>query len=169
MDQDINNSGDGGLYAELIRNRAFQGSPKFPSSLEGWSATNNDTKISLQKLATPLSSALPYSINVAASKPDAKKIGFSNDGFWGMDVRPQKYTGSFYVRGATKKGAKFTASLQSGLTGDVFGSVEVKSKLGEKVQAKDNGWVQHTFTLVPKKAAPNSNNTFVIEFDTAVR
>ncbi|KAM7196342.1 alpha-L-arabinofuranosidase 2 [Rhypophila sp. PSN 637] len=166
MHEDINNSGDGGIYAELVRNRAFQGSKEFPSSLEGWSATNNDTKLTLTKLSTPLSSALPYSMNVAADKSSAKKLGFSNDGFWGMDVKPQKYTGSFYVRGATKKGAKFTASLQSGLTGDVFGSVEVKSKLDAKVSQKDNGWVQHFFTLVPKVAAPNSNNTFVIEFET---
>lgn len=111
---------------------------------------------------------MPYSVNVAATAKEATKLGFSNHGFWGMDVKKQKYTGSFYVRGATKKGAKFTASLQSGLTGDVFGSVEVKSKLDGKPNKEDNGWVQHEFTLKPQKNAPNSNNTFVISFDTAV-
>lgn len=110
---------------------------------------------------------MPSSLNVAATAKNTK-IGFSNNGFWGMDVKKQKYTGSFYVRGATKKGAKFTASLQSGLTGDVFGSVEVKSRLDGKPKKEDNGWVQHEFTLKPKKDAPNSNNTFVVSFDAAV-
>lgn len=85
------------------------------------------------------------------------KIGFKNDGYWGMDVRPQKYTGSFWVKGAYK--GSFTASLDSNLTSDCFGSVEVPSK------ATADEWVEHTFELVPTKAAPNSNNTFAITFD----
>lgn len=34
--QEINHCGDGGLYAELIRNRAFQGSSMYPSNLDAW-------------------------------------------------------------------------------------------------------------------------------------
>lgn len=112
----------------------------------------------MKQLSKPLSSALPNSLNVVPGS--GKKTGFANSGFWGMDVKPQKYTGSFYVKGSYS--GRFTASLQSNLTGETFGSVDVVSK------SVANEWVQHEFTLVPKKAAPNSNNTFAITFDTAV-
>lgn len=87
-------------------------------------------------------------------------VGFANTGYWGMDVKVQPYTGSFYVKG-TYEGF-FTASLQSNLTGETFGRVDIVSRsvAGE--------WTQHDFTLVPYQAAPNSNNTFAITFDPAV-
>lgn len=58
MEEEINHCGEGGLYAELIRNRAFQGSSKYPSNLDAWTAVNGAT-LSLKNLSDPLSSALP--------------------------------------------------------------------------------------------------------------
>ncbi len=104
-----------------------------------------------------MSTALPNSLNVV---PSSGKSGFTNSGFWGIDVKVQKYTGSFYVKGSYS--GSFTASLQSNLTGETFGSVDIVSR------SVANEWVQHEFTLVPKKAAPNSNNTFAITFEASV-
>ncbi len=75
-------------------------------------------------------------------------------------MKVQRYTGSFYVKGSYS--GSFTASLQSNLTGETFGAVDIVSR------SVANEWVQHEFTLVPKKAAPNSNNTFAITFDASV-
>ena len=98
-------------------------------------------------------------MNVAvANATSSKTIGFANSGFWGFDVRKQKYKGSFYVKGDYN--GSFTASFQSALTNKTFGSVEVKSK------SKRDEWVQHHFILVPTTNAPNSNNTFSLTFDT---
>lgn len=154
--KEINHCGEGGLYAELIRNRAFQGGTTYPSSLDAWIPING-TSLSLKTLSTPLSSALPTSMNVRGA---TGKAGFTNLGFWGMSVQVQSYTGSFYVTG--KYEGNFTASLQSNLTGEVFGTVEIQS---ESVASE---WTQHNFTLTPAKAAPDSNNTFSITFDTEV-
>lgn len=153
--QDINNSGDGGIYAELIQNRAFQYSKEFPVSTAHYFAVNG-AGLSIQELETPLSKALPASMRVTSGNRTGK-VGFKNEGYWGIDVRHQKYTGSFWVHGAYK--GCFTAALESNLTSDVFASVEVPSKsvAGE--------WTEHTFELVPKKDAPNSNNTLSITFD----
>jgi len=63
MFEDINHSGDGGLYAELIQNRAFQGAP---ANLTAWSAVGG-AKLSLQNTSQPLSTALPTSLNVATN------------------------------------------------------------------------------------------------------
>lgn len=88
------------------------------------------------------------------------EVGFKNDGYWGMSVKQQKYTGSFWVHGAYT--GQFTASLQSNLTQDVFGSVQIASK------AVADDWIEHEFELVPERDASNSNNTFAVTFDPAV-
>ncbi|PVI00291.1 glycoside hydrolase family 51 protein, partial [Periconia macrospinosa] len=155
LHEDINNSGDGGIYAELIQNRAFQYSEKYPVSTAHYFPINS-ANLTIQKLDTPLSKALPASMRVAGGNGTGK-IGFKNEGYWGMDVRQQKYTGSFWVKGAYK--GEFTASLASNLTSDVFGEVKVESK------SVADEWTEHEFELVPTVDAPNSNNTFSITFD----
>lgn len=74
-----------------------------------------------------------------------------------MDVKQQKYTGSFWVKGSYE--GDFVASLESNLTSDVFGEVKVPSK------SVADEWTEHEFELIPTKDAPNSNNTFSITFD----
>ncbi|GIJ98194.1 hypothetical protein Aspvir_000309 [Aspergillus viridinutans] len=155
MEEEINHCGEGGLYAELIRNRAFQGGSKYPSNLDAWTAVNGAT-LSLKNLSDPLSSALPTSVNVKGGKGQA---GLTNLGWWGIDVKPQQYTGSFYVKGAYN--GSFTALLQSARTGKVFASAKIAS------HSVEDKWVQHSFTLVPHSAAPDTNNTFSITFDTS--
>lgn len=157
MFEDINHSGDGGIYAELIRNRAFQGSTEFPSTIAPWEAVG-DAKLTLQNTTPPLSWALPTSVQVAPSDGSliGGVIGLQNPGWWGISVKPQPYSGSFWVLGSHS--GKFTAKLQSTATSHVWASVDIKSK------SQKGKWVEHKFQLHPKVAAPNTNNTFVIEF-----
>jgi alpha-L-arabinofuranosidase len=149
MFEDISHSGDGGIYAELIQNRAFQGNP---SSVYPWEPVGNAT-LSLTT-TSPISAALPTSIQVHAANTGT--IGLKNPGWWGIDVKPQKYVGSFWVYGLYH--GSFTASLQSALTGQVWATTQVNR------HSISNGWTQHHFTLTPKVSAPNSNNTFSITF-----
>ena len=153
--QEINHGGEGGLYAELIRNRAFQGSSTYPSNLSAWSAVGEST-LTLQNLSEPLSSALPTSVKVEGKEI----IGLTNEGFWGIDVRPQQYSGSFYVKGSYS--GSFTASLRSNTSGKTLASVKVASK------SIANDWVQHEYTLTPTVKASNTNNTFSLTFDASV-
>lgn len=106
----INNPGDGGIYAELIYNRAFQYSNYYPVSLDGYQPIN-DAFLSLNLLEEPLSDFLPYSMNISPPGNSSGKIGFLNEGYWRMHVAKQKYTGSFWVRGNYE--GVFTASFQS--------------------------------------------------------
>ncbi|KAF2022959.1 glycoside hydrolase [Setomelanomma holmii] len=155
LHEDINNSGDGGIYAELIQNRAFQYSEKYPVSTAHYFPVNG-ASLSIQELETPLSKALPASMRVASGNSTGK-IGFKNEGYWGIDVRQHKYTGSFWVHGSYD--GSFTASLESNLTSDVFASIEIPSRCAT------GEWVEHTYELTPEKDAPNSNNTVTITFD----
>nr|OQO27500.1 hypothetical protein B0A51_04298 [Rachicladosporium sp. CCFEE 5018] len=157
LHEDINNSGDGGIYAELIQNRAFQYSPSYPVSTAHYSPING-ASLGIEFVSPPLSSALPASLRVSATNTTGQ-VGFQNEGYWGIDVRVQKYTGSFWTKGAYK--GEFTAWLKSNLTTDVFGRVQVQSK------SVADAWTEHKFELTPSVAAPSSNNTFAVTFDPA--
>jgi len=115
-----------------------------------------DAKLSLKNLSQPLSSALPTSLNVAGSRG---VVGISNPGFWGIEVKHQKYTGSFWVKG-DYKGA-FKASLYNYLSNKTISSVNVQS------HATANEWKEHKFTLIPEKYA-GVNNTFRLTWDASV-
>lgn len=160
MFEDINHSGDGGIYAEMIQNRAFQGDAIFPSNLNAWHSVDG-AALTLQNTSNPLSAALPTSMNVAYNKSayglPQTSIGFYNDGWWGFEVQPKTYTGSFWVYGAYS--GSFKASLQSYLTKDVWATANITS------HSVAGSWTQHNFTLQPTTAAPNVNNTFSITFD----
>jgi alpha-N-arabinofuranosidase len=160
MFEDINHSGDGGVYAELIPNRAFQGSTEFPSTIEPWVPVGN-AALSLQNTSIPLSAALPVSLNVAPATNRSRRgtIGILSPGWWGIDVKPQPYEGSFWTLGSYQ--GTFTIKLQSNLTSQVFASIDVPSA------SQSGKWIEHKYTIVPTVAAPNSNNTFVLEFDSA--
>jgi alpha-N-arabinofuranosidase len=159
MFEDINHSGDGGLYAELISNRAFQALSYANATLKPWYGTGGAT-LQLQT-DKPLSKALPIGVkvNLPATVKKDSKVGIVNPGYWGIDVQPQPYTGFFWVRGAYN--GSFTASLFSNLTGKVFASTTIPSKIN------GTAWTRHNYTLTPSVAAPNSNNTFSLTFDPA--
>lgn len=146
------------MYAELVRNRAFQGSTVYPANLDGYAPVNGAV-LSMQNLSDPLSPSMPTSLNVHKGDKEGK-IGFANAGFWGMEVKPQLYTGSFYVKG--NYDGDFTITLQSNLTSEVFAWTEVKSA------GKHDEWVQYKYTLFPWTWAPNSNNTLAITVDSKV-
>ncbi|KAF7930604.1 uncharacterized protein EAE98_005004 [Botrytis deweyae] len=162
MFEDINHSGEGGIYAELIQNRAFQGNREFASTLEPWTAIGSSV-LTLQNTSIPLSSALPTSVNVRASSNgtyanSTGTIGLSNPGWWGFSVQPQKYTGSFWVLGAYT--GNFTASLVGATSGTVFATVDIPSN------STSEEWTEFPFTLEPTAAAPDVNNDFTIEFES---
>ena len=111
MTEEINHSYDGGLYAELIRNRIFKDNPTRP---EGWSLVNEDTANS--KAAIRLIAASPdnvpfderrHAINGALQtclrltvEKAAGRVGIANEGYWGIPVKPgTAYKASFYLKG----------------------------------------------------------------------
>ena len=128
-----------------------------PSNLTGWFSVGG-TGLSLQNLTKPVSSALPTSMRVSTNGSSNGQIGFGNTGYWGIEVKKQDYQGSFYVKGSIN--GSFTASLQSALTNETFGSVQIPSR-------SSNDWTQYNYTLCPERDAPNSNNTLIITFDAS--
>lgn len=112
MTEEINHSYDGGLYAELIRNRIFKDNPTRP---EGWSLVNEDTvhsKASIKLIAAnpdnvpfderrhAINSALQTCLRLTVEKA-GNRVGIANEGYWGIPVKPATtYKASFYMKGS---------------------------------------------------------------------
>jgi alpha-L-arabinofuranosidase len=140
----------------LINNRAFQGSTEHPASLNAWSAVGAVT-LALDNTGS-LSSALRNSVKVTEKSGASGTVGIQNSGYWGFDVKPQAYQGSFYVKGAYT--GSFTATLKS-TTGTVWATATIT---GGSTAGK---WTKYTYKLVPANAAPNAKNVFTLTYNAA--
>ena len=89
MTEEINYSYDGGLYAELVRNRTFQDRGKIPPSWFLYEWGNADASMDIDRTTGP-SAALPLSLQLTVKSATAHdQAGISNAGYWGFPVRPQ--------------------------------------------------------------------------------
>ncbi|KAF8079161.1 glycoside hydrolase [Lyophyllum atratum] len=156
MWEDINHSGDGGLYAELLQNRAFQAViPGTQNALNAWQPYNG-AFLSVTSKTKGVSAALPNSLEVRIPKVVNGPIGFENTGYWGIKIQEGwTYKGSFYAKSDTFSG-KVTVSLKS-VRGTVFAS--------KSVGGISKSWKKFTFEFNPASSAPNDENVFSVLFD----
>jgi alpha-L-arabinofuranosidase len=152
MTEEINHSYDGGLYPELIRNRAFMDNSYGP---HGWVLLEQGTAqaaMELDNTAGP-SQAIPRSLKLTIQNADARnQAGVVNNGYWGMAVRGNEaYQCSFYA----KADARFTGPLTARLVSDRTGAVLAQAS----VPAITDQWQQYKLTLktgsVPVVSADN--------------
>jgi alpha-L-arabinofuranosidase len=81
--EDINFGADGGLYAELVKNRSFE----FPDPLTGWSTISPSLargRLSIRD-DSPFNAANPHYLRIESEGP--APFGVANEGFRGMGVR----------------------------------------------------------------------------------
>ena len=112
MTEEINHSYDGGLYAELIRNRIFKDSKTSP---EGWSLVqdNPSAEASIKLIGAEehvpnderrnaINGALSACLRLTVEKADGR-VGIANEGYWGIPVKPSTtYSASFYIKGTDR-------------------------------------------------------------------
>ena len=112
MTEEINHSYDGGLYAELIRNRIFKDSKTTP---EGWSLVkdNSSAEASIKLIGAEeqvpnderrnaINGALSACLRLTVEKADGR-VGIANEGYWGIPVNPSTtYKASFYIKGTDR-------------------------------------------------------------------
>ena len=88
--EDINYAADGGLYAEMIKNRSFE----FPQNLMGWKSFGN---VSLQNDG-PFERN-PHYVRLASPGHSHKRTGLQNEGFFGIGVKQgEEYRFSVWAR-----------------------------------------------------------------------
>ncbi|HUZ27314.1 MAG TPA: alpha-L-arabinofuranosidase C-terminal domain-containing protein [Streptosporangiaceae bacterium] len=125
--EEINHSGDGGVYAELVHGGAT-------------------AAIALDS-SQPLSSANPVALRLTVgSLPPGGRAGIANAGYWGVPVTPgTTYHLSFYARADASFAGPLTASLESS-AGRVWATVTIP--------AVTTGWARYTATLSTASGIP---------------
>lgn len=140
MTEEINYSYDGGLYAEMVRNRTFRSDW---GGIEDWLLVeqgNGQANMSLDQKTGP-SEALKNSLRLEVKQADEHNhAGILNGGYWGMALRPNTiYKGSFYAKADSSALGAVTVSLVNNTTGKAVATTAV-----EGIQT---GWKQYEFAL----------------------
>jgi len=151
MIEEINHSIDGGLYAELVQNRAFHadwsGTPPWDLIRKG----SSQASAALDASSGPspaLSSSMKLSVATAGPGEEA---GLTNPGYWGFGLRPDTtYKGSLYARVADDSPGPITIRLINNRTGAVQAMATVTPKPG--------AWSQYPYTLKTAAIAPSADN-----------
>ena len=108
--EDINCSADGGLYAELVRNRNFEDSDR---PVHWSSITGAQVDLSVDD-SSGVSAKNPRSLKVTVKNRVSGRAGVANDGFWGMSVeKGHKYDLSLYGKADADFRGQLIASLES--------------------------------------------------------
>lgn len=156
MTEEINFSYDGGLYAEMVRNRTFSG--RWHSQPAHWFIVeqgNSTGKMEIDDSTGP-SEALPSSLLLDVEKADSQNpLGVYNDGYWGMAVHPDTtYRASFYAKADQGDMGPVTVALVSNDTGKILAS--------SKSSALSSDWKEYAVTLSTGKVQPGANNHLLL-------
>ncbi|KIK69678.1 glycoside hydrolase family 51 protein [Collybiopsis luxurians FD-317 M1] len=164
MFEDISYSGDGGLYAELLQNRAFQmvNLSDQAAALNSWSAVNG-AHLTVVAETVPVSAALPNALSVVIPTGTSGQIGFANEGYFGIKVNASNtYTASFFYRfpTASRFSGPATLSLQTS-TGQILGATNVT------LSGSQTSWKHINTTIKPTTSASGLTNNFVVTVNGA--
>ena len=149
MTEEINFSYDGGLYAELVKNRTLR-DPDW--NQQDWLIVQNaaaGAKFEKDKATGP-SSALNDSIKLTVTSASPKEpAGLRNMGYWGYPLRPDStYSFSLYAK------ADAATTLQVNLVSNKTG----KSVAHAEIAAVGSDWKQYSATLKTGKIEPSEEN-----------
>ncbi|HEX3628071.1 MAG TPA: alpha-L-arabinofuranosidase C-terminal domain-containing protein [Verrucomicrobiae bacterium] len=148
--EDINFGADGGLYAELVKNRSFE----FPDPLMGWikispSLAHGELTI---RDDGPFDSNNPHYARIASE--GTAPFGISNEGFRGMGVRKgESYDFSAQIRGVAGS-PPLLVQLYGG-DGTLLDAV--------KLEKFSTGWQKYTATLHPSDTDPKARLAVVLD------
>ena len=121
--EEINHAGDGGLYAELIRNGSFAEAP----TLDAWSSVHaGKAKVNLFfESAMPLNAVKSRSLRIEVDSPAGDRAGVANEGYWGIAVKSgDSYQFSMFARAAAGFSGPVTVTLE-GKDGTVYGQTQI--------------------------------------------
>ncbi|MBN1780546.1 alpha-L-arabinofuranosidase [bacterium] len=149
--EDINFGGDGGLYAELIKNRSFE----FPDHMMGWSRILETGSAGYMYIERHPEDP----VNAHYLRMDIRKtgdgFGISNEGFRGMGIR---------------EGAEYRFSLQARqVEGEpVILRIEVVAEDGRRltegtINGIDNQWRTHEVMLIASATEPRARMKLFVE------
>lgn len=106
----------------------------------------------------PLSTAITSSLKVSVPSGTTGKVGFLNEGYWGIPVNGDTYSNYFWIKGDYK--GTVTLQLVGASSGTVYASKDL-----EVASTADN-WTYYE-TSYGSTAAADGNNVWQLLFDAS--
>lgn len=137
--EEINHAGDGGLYAELVRNRSFEEDMNSPIC---WTTTGNASMSLISDGMLNIVQKRALRVNITGASG-----GVRNEGYWGINiVNGRYYSLSFWMRAETTYQGTITVELQDA-NGNGCGRVRIP------VEATTE-WKKYTANIKGTKNVP---------------
>lgn len=158
MTEEINHAYDGGLYGELLRNRAFRSQPTNPVHWRQIPGFPMMGEVSLEHGIQIPGTAITTAIKLTMQATDGQHVagGISNEGYWGIPAKPNTtYHASFY--------AKAEAGYKGPLNVLIVGNVGYPTLAEASVAKIGTEWKKYTVTLKTGQIKPSVDNQFIIE------
>ncbi|KAE8416094.1 Arabinosidase A [Aspergillus pseudocaelatus] len=153
MFEDINHSGDGGIYGQLLRNNGLQGSEP---DLTAWAAVG-DATIAVDA-QNPLTEAIPHSLKLDVKQGASGAVGFTNEGYWGVPVDGSEFLNTFWIKGDFS--GDITVRLVGNNTGTEYGSTKISP-------SSNSGNFTQVTAKIPTKKAPDGAVLYELTVDGA--
>lgn len=136
--EDINFGADGGLYAELVKNRSFE----FPQTFMGWNTFGN-----VQVREDGPFDKNPHYVRLGNPGHAHKHTGIENEGFFGIGVeKDHEYRFTVWARTVDSDKSKIRVELTDP---DTMGDKQAICKQDLEITGKE--WKKYTVTLKPGK------------------
>ncbi|MBI4906713.1 MAG: alpha-N-arabinofuranosidase [Acidobacteria bacterium] len=158
MTEEINYSYDGGLYAELIRNRTFRSDW---TGILNWfliEKGNSAAKMSIDASTGP-SKALTRSarIEVASASTDGP-AALLNEGYWGIAVRPNtRYKGSLFAKSKSADPLPLKLALVSDHSQKILAT--------SSITINGTEWKEYNYEMLSGSVAASAENHFELMVD----
>ncbi len=165
--EDINHAADGGLYAELIRNRSFEDGPRFgaPADMQGWSTYAAAPSQLTARLIQPSKktqllndvqhNALELDIKASTTMP----VCLVNEGYWGINaVQGRCYRLSFWA-----KTLKYQGTVKATLCSQDGAQLYAETVVDGFAVDKSKNWKKYEATLTANDNDPQAQ--FALVFD----
>ena len=154
MTEEINHSYDGGLYAELIQNRAFLDDDQTPKC---WSVVQNNSSTATMALDTTetFNGKVTLKLDVATASKNSP-AGVANSGYWGIPVFPStRYHASVYAKASKSDSGPITISIVSDDGNTVYARARVPHLSAD--------WQKYEVTLkTGRRVTPTAKTHFVL-------
>jgi len=155
MTEEINFSYEGGLYAELVRNRTLMEDSKEPVHWTLVQERGGVGSIALDP-SQKFNDALPISLKLTIAQASGnQRVGIANEGFWGIPVRPNaRYRASFYAKAAPG----FKGPLSIAIVSDDGATTYATAQIGGLTET----WRKYQAVLNTRSAPVSATNHLTI-------
>lgn len=158
MTEEINHAYDGGLYAELVRNRAFLDDAATPAHWSLVTADGSTARMALDP-EEPFNTTIGTSLRLdVAQASTGHMAGISNEGYWGIPVKPDtRYRASFYAKAAPGFTGPIAVSIQSDDGRTIYAT--------KTVTGLTSAWKRYEVTLPTDRVTATTKARYVLTVD----